>query len=553
MSGEIQNKFFDDNPKIKSKSGTDNTKNTAVKGTNTFNTGSIFMNPDSKITPNQVGGDYELFMQFDLDGDGVISGKNSKGENEFALLNKAYEDAVADNEKSGKGESTNPIIKMYNRVVNFFKNDTGKEIYFDGQVITANGKIDGVRQSETLGDCWLLSSMNAMADTDFGAEAIRNAVGKNGIIQNDDGSYTIKIDRIDEEYTFSRDEIQSAIESNKYSQGDLDVLLFEMAFEKHYDAALTMLDKADIKAGRNTTSSTRINSDGTRQSSIDGGLSGNNYTDVKDFRNKDIISIMTGSTHLYAYTPNEKENVLKLKSEHPREIAATFSSAYSIELGENGTAVVSNFDKESNNNFETHAYELKRVEKDENGKITNIIVVNPWNNEEEIPLSEEEFYKYCIDIDFNTKNEQVINEYQSAEINAVADKIKVPDIKYASINLELSNIEDIALLSQSLNGLKGLHEKYMSSIDGQTKEIYEAWQKDGVEGMNQYINMEVWNSGEETTKYLNEFMGKSHQERVRLNKTTFYTNLGFDDEAIKDLLEHPEKFEKYCKEYGYEY
>jgi hypothetical protein len=38
-----------------------------------------------------------------------------------------------------------------------------------------------------------------------------------------------------------------------------------------------------------------------------------------------------------------------------------------------------------------------------------------------------------------------------------------------------------------------------------------------------------------------------------LNKTTFYTNLGFDDEAIKDLLEHPEKFEKYCKEYGYEY
>ena len=37
-------------------------------------------------------------------------------------------------------------------------------------------------------------------------------------------------------------------------------------------------------------------------------------------------------------------------------------------------------------------------------------------------------------------------------------------------------------------------------------------------------------------------MKKSNEERVIENKKTFYINLGFEDEEIKDLLIHPEKF-----------
>ena len=552
MSGEIH-EFFNNNPKIKSKSGTNNKNNTAGNVSDTFNPASIFINPDSKITRNQAGGDYELFMKFDLDGDGVISGKNSNGENELELLNNAYEDALANSKKSGKGAGSNPIVKMYNRVINFFKNDTGKEIYFDGRVITADGKIDGARQSETLGDCWLLSRINAMADTDFGAEAIRTAVGKDGITQNDDGSFTIKIDRIDEVFTFSRDEVQNAIESGKYSQGDLDVLLFEMAFEKHYDEALARQDELDIKKGIATTSSTRINNDGTRQSSIEGGKTGNRYTDSRDFNNRDIISIMTGSTHLYASSHEDKKITLELKSKYPKDIAATFSSIYSIELGDDGKPIISKIDPEDNNGSTSHAYELKRVETDESGQITNVIVVNPWNNEVEIPLTEEEFNKYCTDIDFDTKNENIVKEYTNAKFKYAEDKISKPGVKFATINDELGNITDIKNFSKEIGGLKSIHENYMSIIEEQTSQLHDSWVKEGVDGMNKYVGTIMWDNGEESTNYLNDFMKKSHQERVLLNRTTFYENIGFDNDEIQDLLEHPEKFELYCNIHGYQY
>ena len=71
--------------------------------------------------------------------------------------------------------------------------------------------------------------------------------------------------------------------------------------------------------------------------------------------------------------------------------------------------------------------------------------------------------------------------------------------------------------------------------------------------MNKYVGTIMWDNGEESTNYLNDFMKKSHQERVLLNRTTFYENIGFDNDEIQDLLEHPEKFELYCNIHGYQY
>lgn len=93
---------------------------------------------------------------------------------------------------------------------------------------TSNGKIEVSQQGQT-GDCWLLSGINSLSQTDFGKDAIKNAIQK-----NEDGSYTIKIKATGDEYNISPEEIIEARSTDKYSEGDLDVLLIELGVEKHY-------------------------------------------------------------------------------------------------------------------------------------------------------------------------------------------------------------------------------------------------------------------------------------------------------------------------------
>ena len=113
-----------------------------------------------------------------------------------------------------------------------------------------NGKISNTKQG-CIGDCWMLSGLNSLANTKKGKEVIKNAIKV-----NDDNSITIKFKGINKEYNITRKELNDAsreyvpdIDENgkvvayckKYSKGDGDVLAFELAFEKYRD---------DLKNGR---------------------------------------------------------------------------------------------------------------------------------------------------------------------------------------------------------------------------------------------------------------------------------------------------------------
>lgn len=552
MTGEVNNRIFDNPLKTNIKSGDGNVKSTQ-NGTS-GSTGSIFtFKPDAKISPHQLGtpeSTESFFNEFDLDKDGYISSRNSNGVNEFELLNKRYEEI--NSAKSDKPASTNPVVKMYKKVVNFFKNDNGLDVYRDGEVIAAaDGKIDQAFQGEELGDCWLLAKLSAMSNTDFGAEGIRETIAENETARNPDGSYTINIKRIGEKYTFSRDEIQAAIDSGKYSSGDLDVLLFELGLEKHYDAALAREDENDINEGRKATSASRVDREGFSKSSIEGGNTRNDYQDPHDFKNKDIIGIITGAKHLYADKKEQKLEVLNLKAQYPRDIAATFSSNYAITLDDDGNTHIEKMNPEDNYDYENHEYELKSVEKDEQGNITKVIVINPWNNKEDLALTPEEFEKVCIDIGFNTKNDEIIGKYNDACINIKAKELENTDLKFFKISETLGNTNNIADISKSMGGLKNLHERFMSIVEKETEEVYNAYTQNGIDGMNKYAEYEFW--GNEDKKYIDDFMQKSKEERVIENKKSFYESLGFDAEEVSDLIQNPEKFEQYCNLHGYQY
>lgn len=94
-----------------------------------------------------------------------------------------------------------------------------------------NGKIDEPVIQGNVGDCWLLSGINALNSTDKGKEIIRNS-----IIPNDDGTVTVNFAGVQKQITITPDEIkQHDTDTNfqdMYSNGDNDALVLEIGMRK---------------------------------------------------------------------------------------------------------------------------------------------------------------------------------------------------------------------------------------------------------------------------------------------------------------------------------
>lgn len=86
-----------------------------------------------------------------------------------------------------------------------------------------NEKIDDTKQGK-LGDCWLLSGLNALSYCEEGKKIISNALvyDKNGTSVFFNG-FNIKV---------SNNELNSAMKSGNYASGDKDMVIFELAIEK---------------------------------------------------------------------------------------------------------------------------------------------------------------------------------------------------------------------------------------------------------------------------------------------------------------------------------
>ena len=95
-----------------------------------------------------------------------------------------------------------------------------------------NEKIEPTKQSKKQGDCWLLSDINALNQTDWGKQVIKNAIvpdkdGSNGVTVKFKGSPSPQ-----KNFHISAEEIQKAKNSGEYSSGDDDMMAFELATEK---------------------------------------------------------------------------------------------------------------------------------------------------------------------------------------------------------------------------------------------------------------------------------------------------------------------------------
>ena len=198
-------------------------------------------------------------------------------------------------------------------------------------------------QSLVIGDCWLLSGVNALNTTKWGKKIIKGALrpdGEGGVIVTLKGA-----DGTQKEYRVTLAEIDRAFESDRYSVGDDDMLALELAVEKYA--------KKQIAEGK---------LDKNPETVLDGGIGRNmmyllSGTPTHDFHQKD------------PYIDSALDKILN----NPHKYCAYCS------FKENTEHLTLN-----------HAYSIKEIKKDSNGNKV-VVLINPQDSLEPETVPYEEF------------------------------------------------------------------------------------------------------------------------------------------------------------------
>ena len=245
----------------------------------------------------------------------------------------------------------------------------------DGKFVTkktdvkynSDGKIGNTSQ-EDINDCWVLAGVTSLSYSEKGQEILNKAV-----THNDDGSVTVKLVGGGKEYRFSAEEIalnQYEDGERKYSSGDTDMNILEMAFARYRkenvqnkEASIYPFDRAHNKS-IGTTETDPLN---------------NGMTD-------EAVYLLTGTKAEYWLDPRiinldkKGNNLLTKFQNNPENYAAVCSFKADDESITDGTIV------------DKHVYTIKSVDDD------NVYVVNPWDTSKTITYPREQFMKNVNDI-----------------------------------------------------------------------------------------------------------------------------------------------------------
>ena len=231
---------------------------------------------------------------------------------------------------------------------------------------TINGEIDEtVSQSSITGDCWLISSIVSMSKDEKGKEIIKNSINV-----NDDNSVTVSFKGIGVSYTLSQEEIAKYDTDNttydKYSNGDNDMLVLELAAEKLWKD----IKYGKVKLDTNNENITAIGSDigeGGLPSQMIYYLTGvesQEYynEETSELSKKEIYEILENALN----SSNSVINIGIYDNVHSCKL--TDGSNFSLDVGSGG-----------------HALCVTKVTKD------TVTFVNPWDTSVEYTASWKEF------------------------------------------------------------------------------------------------------------------------------------------------------------------
>jgi len=163
------------------------------------------------------------------------------------------EDSVMGDNSTKKSRT----VKIGNTTINIPVTEKPNTEYIN----TTDGYIGDSAQAKR-GDCYFLAEINSIRNTKEGQDLLHKNCKK-----NEDGSYTITLPgaqairesygsdgkcQVTGTYTISKDALEKAGASSKYSKGDLEVVAFELAMEA-YRAEMVQTNKAHGYNSRNET------------------------------------------------------------------------------------------------------------------------------------------------------------------------------------------------------------------------------------------------------------------------------------------------------------
>ena len=297
-----------------------------------------------------------------------------------------------------------------------------------------DGVIQDTKQSKETGDCWLLTNLNAMRDTKWGAKIIKDAIkkdGMGGVIITFKGSKGEQ-----KEFRVTEEEIVIARESGKYSSGDDDVIAFELAMEKYLKLYGTL-------HGR------EVNPSAAGGELLDGGggMGINNFIELLSGEKIDeehTHYFLPPESSFYT-TPEQREfneNMLKVLDEIEKN-----PNKYCIEFLFNSNCTVCSDPPVALNT--DHAYQLKKVVTENGNKY--VIFTNPWDSSQEYKLTYNYFISLmcCLTLVENPENEhnKKIESVSEKKINILNAQIEYLDTlkeAYKDYNLDKEELRQIA-------------------------------------------------------------------------------------------------------------
>lgn len=314
---------------------------------------------NNKISQNEVGNIYDEILNEAPEVKTSVDNLSNQDKEVFEMLSQEKASTAVQSNDAPEG-----VLEDFgNWFCGLFKKET------------KDGVIDETKQQAT-GDCWLLSGVNALSYTEEGREIIKNA------LDYEDGYTIVRLDGVRPGYCviIEDDELAENKKTKKYSSGDDDMIIFEMAIEKTFDE----IGSGHLVVDPNspwTLSQARI--EGTLeedQASITGNYVSVSMTLVSGKKSETIKNEDAMRAKLEEFEQNGNKDLAIGTAINPKE-------------GLDEVFEIKDVNGNKHRMASQHAYAIKSVE---NGVVT---VINPWNSGEEIPMDMDDYLELFDYID----------------------------------------------------------------------------------------------------------------------------------------------------------
>ncbi len=321
----------------------------------------------------------------------ILDLKEADGNEDGNLSNKEINALIK--EISGKKKVTKTQRKEF---FNFLENIQ------NNYETTIRNKSDGVIDSAPqggMGDCWFLTNAISLSTTEWGREAIKDAITDD----KKNKRYKVNLDGVDFETTFSYKEVEAAKKATrtkkgqtlKYSLGDVDMLLLELAAEKYIQKEM---DENGLQ--RKKPEEPLTNGYTAGKLSLHYMLTGRMghifmFSKSSTEKLKDTSKLSEWQKCSWKNIQDCVSNAVTDKKEAMTNLlkeAAKDMDNYSIGCGRKEMGI-------------THEYAIKDISFNDDGSIKEVGCTNPWSPDEIKWFSFDDYVKTVVTIDITSKDD----------------------------------------------------------------------------------------------------------------------------------------------------